>query len=131
HRLAFGKQLCQLDFERVHAGDMMHDDADLAPVLGEMGLPLGVGEGAREGGKRAGSLLEAIGKGVGTLSPFDRRQAAGVDRHIRPHNPRHRLILSTLPAPHRAGMSYLTVRPRVRAMSQRPIYLAARLQLMT
>ena len=47
-RLATGQCLCQLNLDRVDARDVMHDDADLTAVLGNAGLPLRVGEGARE-----------------------------------------------------------------------------------
>src|SRR5205823_7716604 len=62
-----GERLCQLDLERVHRRDVMHDDADLAPVHGNRGLPLRVCEGAGEAGKIARPLFEANGQGVRTL----------------------------------------------------------------
>ena len=61
--LPAGKRLRQLDLQRVDAGDVMHDDADRAAVSGDAGLPLGVGERAREGGERAGSLLRGDRRG--------------------------------------------------------------------
>ena len=67
-RIACGKRLRQLDLYGVHAGHVMHDDPDPAPVLGNTGLPLGIGQSACERGERAGSLLETFGKGVGTLA---------------------------------------------------------------
>ena len=70
-RLAAGQHLRQLDLQRIHARDVMHDHADLAPVLRERGLPLGVGERARDGGERAGALLETIGEGVRALAGCD------------------------------------------------------------
>ena len=65
YRLAAGQRLGQLNLQRVHAGNVMDDDTDLAAVLGNTGLPLGVGEGGGQGGQRLGSLFEAIGKGTG------------------------------------------------------------------
>ena len=59
-----GQRLGELDLERVHGGDVVHHHADLAPVLRDTGLPLGIGEGLRECGERAGTLLEANGEGV-------------------------------------------------------------------
>ena len=59
HRLAPGERLCQLDLERVHRRDVMHDHADLAPVLRNTGLTLRVREGAGEAGKIARALFEA------------------------------------------------------------------------
>src|SRR6266566_9512701 len=67
HRLAPGERLCQLDLERVHRRDVMHDHADLAPVLRNTGLTLRVRQGTGEGGKGARPVLEANGKG---FSPY-------------------------------------------------------------
>jgi len=44
HRLGCGKRLGQLDLQRVDGSDVMHDDADFAPVLGDTGLPVLVRE---------------------------------------------------------------------------------------
>jgi hypothetical protein len=68
YRLARGKRLGQLDFNRIHARDVMHDDADLAPILRDTSLPLRIAESACEGGKRVGPLFEASGKGLGSLA---------------------------------------------------------------
>jgi len=43
----------------------MHEDTDLALVLRSARLPLRVRQAAREGGKRAGPLLETVGEGIG------------------------------------------------------------------
>jgi len=48
-RMTAGERLRQLDLERVDAGDVMHDHADLAAVLRQTGVPLRVRKGVREG----------------------------------------------------------------------------------
>src|SRR4029077_465684 len=53
---------------RIHAGHVVHHDADLAPVLRNPGLPLRVRQTAREAGERAGPVLESIGEGIGTFA---------------------------------------------------------------
>ena len=91
---------------RVHAGDVMHDDADLAPVLREACLPLGFREGAGGGDQCTGPLFETIGEGVRALPGLDRRRALWVDCWLVRHNTRHRLILSTSSgALHRTAIS--------------------------
>jgi hypothetical protein len=50
---------------------MMHDDADLAPILGEPHLPLRVGQGLRKIAEGACTLFEAIGE---RMSAFARRR---------------------------------------------------------
>jgi hypothetical protein len=74
HGVAGRERLCQMDLHRVHAGDVMHDDADLAPILRDAYLPLGFREGAGGGDKSAGPLFETIGEGVGALPRLDRRR---------------------------------------------------------
>ena len=66
HRFAFGKRLRQLNLQRVHGGDVMHDHADLPPVPGDARLPLRIGESAGEGVQRAHPLLEAFGERIRT-----------------------------------------------------------------
>ena len=61
-RLALGKRLRQLDLQRVHRGDVMHDNSNLAAVAGDACLPLGVRERGCEINKRARSLFEAFGQ---------------------------------------------------------------------
>ena len=68
HRLAGGKRLRQLDLHRIHAGDVMHDDADLAAVLGERVCHSASVRALANAAERAGALFEAIGKGVGALA---------------------------------------------------------------
>ena len=53
-----------VNLERVHAGDVVHDDADLAAVMGDARLPLRVGEAGREGRQRLRALLEPVGQGL-------------------------------------------------------------------
>ena len=65
-RRALGQRLCELDLDRVHACDVMHDNPDLAPILEERGLPLLVGEGVGRRGQCA-SPFETVGKCVSTL----------------------------------------------------------------
>src|SRR5262249_3512213 len=60
HRIAFDDRMGQLDLQRVDGSHMMHDDTDLASVLGNTGLPLRVREFVYEVGKRAGPPFEAI-----------------------------------------------------------------------
>ena len=67
HWCAGGNGLRQLNLHRVNAGDVVNDDADGAAVMGQGGLPLGVGEGAGKGGERVCALLETIGQGMGVL----------------------------------------------------------------
>ena len=62
---AGGKLLRQPDLERVHAGDVMDHDADLAGVVRHRRLPLGIAEAFREGDQRGGSLFEHHGEGFG------------------------------------------------------------------
>ena len=57
HRLAPREGLRQLDLDRVHGRDVMDDDADLAPVMRNPGLPLRVGEGARRGRRGRSRLV--------------------------------------------------------------------------
>lgn len=58
----------ELNLERVHAGDMMHDDAHRAPVVWNASLPFRVGERGREGSEGLNSLFETIGQRVGELA---------------------------------------------------------------
>src|SRR5262249_17917563 len=70
----------------------MHDDADLAAVVGDADLPLRIREGRGKRGERTGSLLEAFGERVGLPA-----RTRGGDRGVTIHNIRHRLILSKRP----------------------------------
>ena len=116
HRLAAGQRLRQLDLQRVDAGDVMHDDADLAPVPGDAGLPLRVGEGAREGGQRAGPLLEAIGKGVG--APAGRGERSGLTAGSCETTLVMDLSFRYPPAPHCPACPYPTATVRRRSHAQ-------------
>ena len=68
HWFAFGKRLRQLNLQRVHGGDVMHDHSDLPPVPGDARLPFLIGEGAREDTKCARTLLEAFGERICTTA---------------------------------------------------------------
>src|SRR5262249_53686785 len=48
----------QPDLERVHAGHVVHEDADLAAVVGHRRLPLRVAEAFRERDQGGGSLFQ-------------------------------------------------------------------------
>src|SRR5262249_13915973 len=64
-----GRELLrQPDLERVHAGHVVNDDADLAAVLGYRRLPFGVAEAFREREQSGGSLLEHRGEGCGPMA---------------------------------------------------------------
>ncbi len=62
HGLSTGKDLCQLDFNRVDAADVMDDDADRAAVVWHWHPPFGVGESSGERFECANASLEAIGE---------------------------------------------------------------------
>jgi hypothetical protein len=62
HRLSTGDDLRQLDFNGVHAGDVMHDDADRAAIVWHWRLPFGVGESGGEGRESTGACFETIGQ---------------------------------------------------------------------
>ena len=68
HRLSCGDRLRDLNLQRVHAGDVVHDDADLASVPGHACLPLGIGEATGKRCERGGALLKAFGEGVGSIT---------------------------------------------------------------
>ena len=68
YRLAFRDGQRELNFERVHAGDVVHDDADGAAVVWDAGLPFGVGERGREGSQGSNSVFEAVGQSSGALA---------------------------------------------------------------
>jgi len=63
-RLALGQRLGQLDLDRVDAGDVVDDHADLAAVVGHRSGPLRVGEGGRVGEERRGAGFQAFGEGL-------------------------------------------------------------------
>ncbi len=67
HRVPGGQRLRQLNLQRIHGSDVMDHHADLAPIARDAGLPLGVGEAAREGSQCEGSLFQAIGQCVCSL----------------------------------------------------------------
>ena len=73
-RLAVGDRLRQLNFDRVNAGDVMHDDADRAAVMRRPGSPLVVREAGGEGDEGTSALFEAIGQGVGAQAGNTRRR---------------------------------------------------------
>ena len=52
NRLASGEYLRQLNLQRIHAGDVMDDDSNLAAVSGKTCLPLRVSGHACKSGKR-------------------------------------------------------------------------------
>jgi hypothetical protein len=66
-RLTTGERLGQLDLERVNAGDVMDDHADLTPIPGNGCLPLALRESVRKRRQCASSLFEAIRQGVRPL----------------------------------------------------------------
>jgi len=67
YRLTGRDRLRQLDLDRIDARDMVHDDADSAPVVWDWRIPLGFGEIVRQGSKGASALFETIGKRVSTM----------------------------------------------------------------
>jgi hypothetical protein len=87
--LARGEQARQMDFDGIHAGNVMHYDADLASVLGEARVPLCFGQGARKGGEcggaasrraaRASDLLFIIPPPSRQTETVTRRNVAGME----------------------------------------------------
>ena len=68
HRISIGDSQRELNLERVHAGDMMYDDADGAAVVWNASLPLRIGERGREGSEGSNSVFEAVGQSSGALA---------------------------------------------------------------
>src|SRR6185369_14394279 len=67
--LAAGDGSRQIDLDWVHAGNMVHDHADRAPVLGRHGrTPLGVREPFRKRGQTGGAFFDAIRQYLGATS---------------------------------------------------------------
>jgi hypothetical protein len=76
----------ELNLERVHAGDVMHDHTDRASVVWNASLPLGVRERGREGSEGRNSLFETIGQRVGELAA-DTRTRVRLERSVSCHAP--------------------------------------------
>jgi hypothetical protein len=67
-RLAVRQRLCELDFDRIHAGDMVDDDADRAAVARDDRGPLVGGQRAGQRRERPGAALQAIGQRLRTAA---------------------------------------------------------------
>ena len=67
-----------MNLQWVHGRDVMDYDADLAAVLGQPGLPLGIRQAAGKRGERTGALFEPLGQGFGPLSGRHRRHRGGL-----------------------------------------------------
>ena len=74
----------------VDACDVMHDEANLASILGIGDLPFLIGEGTRRGGQCVSSLFETFGKRMRTLT--DRRRTIRLDFRRARHVVGHRRI---------------------------------------
>jgi hypothetical protein len=73
HRFSTGEDLCQLDFNGVDAGHVMHDDADTAAIVWYWRSPFVIGEGRGEGRESAGAGFETIGQRMRLLARGSRR----------------------------------------------------------
>ena len=90
-------------------------------------LPLLVGQGAGQGGERAGAVFEAIGKRLCTSRLFNNsRRTLWLDRGIARNRSRHRLVLPITAATPSCGMSRSYGARRIDGMRERPVCLAVR-----
>src|SRR6185436_13531885 len=67
NRLPTRYELGDLDLDRIHEADVVHDDADLPAIVRNRNLPLLFAERAGEFSQRAGALLEAVGERIGAV----------------------------------------------------------------
>jgi hypothetical protein len=73
HRFSTGEDLCQLDFNGVDAGHVVHDDADRTAIVWYCRSPFVIGEGRGEGRESAGAGFETIGQRMRLLARGSRR----------------------------------------------------------
>src|SRR5579862_5708832 len=68
---AGGKQLSEVDLDRVDAGNMVHHHADLPAVVGKTCLPLRVGKRGSECGEGFCAGFETRGEGFRSVAHFE------------------------------------------------------------